>query len=72
MARKHNTKHNRSPSNYKHRLQARGESKTPVMPSLESLRNRQRTLTEDLKESLFQRGIHPLIFKGTSPFVRKR
>lgn len=31
MARKHNTKHNRSPSNYKHRLADRGLGKTPRM-----------------------------------------
>lgn len=31
MARKHNTKHRRSPSRYPERLAARGETKTPRM-----------------------------------------
>lgn len=31
MARKHNTKHRRSPSNYPKRLEARGLNRTPVM-----------------------------------------
>lgn len=41
MARKHNTKHNRSRSNYPERLQRRGEtSKSVRMPTLQELRNR--------------------------------
>lgn len=31
MARKHNTKHQRSVSHYPERLRARGENRTPVM-----------------------------------------
>jgi hypothetical protein len=31
MSRKHNTKHRRSPSNYKKRLEDRGLSRTPTM-----------------------------------------
>jgi hypothetical protein len=40
MSRKHHCKHNRSLSNYKDRLLARGFSRTPVMPSLNSLRRK--------------------------------
>jgi len=31
VSRKHNTKHDRSPSRYKHRLAKRGLSRTPTM-----------------------------------------
>lgn len=42
MARKHNTKHNRSQSNYPARLRARGLTSVSVrMPSLTDLRKRQ-------------------------------
>lgn len=42
MAGKHNTKHYRSQSNYPQRLVDRGLSRAPEMPSLETLRKRQR------------------------------
>jgi hypothetical protein len=41
VSRKHNTKHNRRRSNYPKRLQARGLSKTPRMPKVETLREKQ-------------------------------
>lgn len=41
MAGKHNTKHYRSPSNYKERLRDRGLSRAPNMPTLEWLRKHQ-------------------------------
>lgn len=42
MSGKHNTKHYRSQSNYPQRLVDRGLSRAPEMPSLETLRKRQR------------------------------
>lgn len=43
MTRKYNTKHpERNRSNYPSRLEARGLSKAPQMPTLESLRKKQR------------------------------
>lgn len=41
MSRKHNTKHNRSQSNYKKRLKADGLNKAPRMEDVETLRRRQ-------------------------------
>lgn len=41
MSGKHNTKHYRGQSNYPQRLLDRGLSRTPEMPSLETLRKRQ-------------------------------
>lgn len=44
MSRKYNTKHpNRARSNYPARLEARGLSKAPQMPTLEYLRRHQAT-----------------------------
>ena len=38
MTRKHNTKHGRTKSRYPLRLKARGLTRTPVMPDLDTLR----------------------------------
>jgi hypothetical protein len=46
VSRKHNTKHNRKRSNYPKRLRARGLSKTPRMPKVESLREKQTKVEE--------------------------
>lgn len=50
MSNKHTAKKERSPSRYRERLSARGLSKSPVMPTVEYLRARQRQ--EDWKPSL--------------------
>jgi hypothetical protein len=41
MSRKHNTRHGRTPGGYRRRLEARGLSKAPTMPDLDSLRKKQ-------------------------------
>lgn len=60
MSRKHNTKHDRSQSHYPARLEARGLSKPPAMPTLEYLRRHQGT------ESWL--AAHPAIVANLSAF----
>ncbi len=45
MSRKYNTVHNRSASHYPERLSARGLSRAPEMPTLESLQKKADRLT---------------------------
>lgn len=59
MSGKYNTRHNRKRSNYPQRLKARGLSKTPKMPSLESLRARHLDKHGNLRAEYGQGGHTP-------------